>query len=43
MHGIAGKIADVKIEISLEYEHGVDQELAAGLSPGSWAKEASRF
>lgn len=43
MHCNAGKITDVKIEVSLEYEHAVDQGSAAGLSPGNWAKEPDRF
>ena len=41
VHCIAGEVADVKIEMSLGYVHGVDQGPVAGLSPSNWAKEAN--
>lgn len=41
VHCIAGEVAGVKIEMSLGYVRGVDQGAVAGLSPSSWAKEAT--
>lgn len=38
MHCIAWEVADVKIEMSLGYAHGLDQRAVAGFSPSNWAK-----
>lgn len=38
MHCIAWEVADVKIEMSLGYVHGLDQGPVAGFSLSNWAK-----